>query len=103
MGIVRITVFLNKWIIFLRGINQSGFELETVSVHYEEQSKFLCTLQRGFTVQKCQWNTVKPRQSVPYVALLYSYPYSYSIRESPKTGISYCIKIVKLSVLCHPR
>jgi len=61
MGIVRITVFLNKWIIFLNGINQWCFGFETVSVHYEVQSKFLCTLQRGFSVQKCQWNTVNPR------------------------------------------
>jgi hypothetical protein len=74
MGIVKITVFLNKWIIFLKGIKQRSFGLETVSVHYEVQSKFLCTLQRGFSFQKRQWNTVNPRQSAPYVAPLYSYP-----------------------------
>jgi hypothetical protein len=74
MGIVRITVFYKKWIIFLKGINQRGFGLGTVSVHYEVQSKFLRILQRGFSVQKRQWNTVNPRQSAHYVAPLYSYP-----------------------------
>jgi hypothetical protein len=60
MWIGRITVLLNKWIIFLNGIKQWGFELETVSVHFEVKSKFLCTLQRGFSLQKCQWNIVNP-------------------------------------------
>lgn len=61
MGIGKITVFLTKWIIFLNGINQRGFGLEILSVHYEVQSKFLCTLHRGLRVQNCQWNTVNPR------------------------------------------
>lgn len=74
MGMGRITVFLNKWIIFLNGIKQCGFGLETVSVHYEVQSKIFCTLQRGFSVQNFQWNTVNPRQSAHYVVPLYSYP-----------------------------